>query len=101
MLSCTQALVSLPSHRLTIQIRSLEKGLFKNDVNYSVLVSCYVHADETLLSGLDFVLWPCCRDSIVPQWLEGHGSPTYHAFGRAAFPAGARVRRHTQDFDFR
>jgi hypothetical protein len=84
----------------TIQFRSLERGLFKNDVNPSFLISCCVHTDEnkTFFSGLDFVLWSCCCDSIVPQRLEGHGSPTFHTSGRAASSSGNRGRRHTQNF---
>jgi hypothetical protein len=43
--------VSVPFHsRLTylttIQIRSLEKGLFKNDVNTAFLISCYIHTER-------------------------------------------------------
>jgi len=61
----------------TIQFRSLEKGLFKNDVSTSFLISCCVHTERKNSSiGMGFALWSCCRDSILPHWLESYGSST-------------------------
>jgi len=97
--------VSVPFHSRshlfhTIQFRSLEKGLFKNDVNTAFPISCCIHTELRIIYfplGMDFVLWSCCRDSIVPQWLESYGSPTIQTFDGGAFPSRAKGRRHAQD----
>jgi hypothetical protein len=81
-----------------IQFRSLEKGLFKDDVNPSPGSMFTFTLIKTPFSDLDLTLWTCCCDSIVPQWLEGHGSPISHILSGAAFSSGARGRRHIQDF---
>jgi hypothetical protein len=46
---------------------------------------------------MGFALWSCCRDSIVSQWLESYGSPTFQTFDGAAFPSRARGRRYVQN----
>ena len=63
----------------TIQFRSLQKGLFKNDVNTTFLISCCIQTENKnpfFPLGMDFALWLRCRFSIIPQWLESYGPPT-------------------------
>jgi len=97
--------VSVPFHsRLTyphtIQFRSLEKGLFKNDVNTALCYLCctvFILRKKINSLGMDFVLRSCCCDSVVPQWLESYGSPTFQTFEGAAFPSRGRDRRYVQN----
>ena len=94
--------VSVPFHsRLTylttILFRSLPKGLFQNDVNTIFLISCWILTEKKTPLGMDFALWLCCRDSIVPQWLESYGPPTSQPFEGGAFlPSRGRGRRYVQ-----
>ena len=99
---------AIGDYQISPEIKSFLTKIFSIEINISVITkiellgfrNLKVEEEQkinSLLLGVGFALWSCCSDSIVPQRLESHGSPTFYTLDGGGSPSRARGRGHTQN----